>query len=271
LPQPENYKNRLPKKVAIVTGAGAQENGVGTGSAIACLFAAEGAKVCLVDIDRDRAEVTLELIKSLGSDAFICQADVTDADDCEKVIEATLTQYGHIDILVNNVGITGGGTLETLNTNTWDRVLQTNLTSAMLMSKYAMASLIRSGGNVLNIASLAALRAHGANLAYSSSKAAMITMTNELAVIYGPQGVRSNAIAPGHIYTPLVQQALNERQRSKRRLVSPLQIEGDAWDVATAAVFLASDEARFITAVCLPVDGGVSQIAGLTAALRRSP
>jgi NAD(P)-dependent dehydrogenase (short-subunit alcohol dehydrogenase family) len=260
------FLQRLGEKVAIVTGAGSQGEGVGTGKAISILFAAEGAKVCLVDQQAERADITRRAIESLGGTAFVCEADVTRAEGCAAIVAAALERYGRLDVLVNNVGIgVAGGLLEQLDEATWDRVLNVNLRSAMLMAKYSIGSLIAARGAIVNIASIAALRAHGGGVAYGASKAALIAMTRELAVMYGSQGVRANVVAPGHIFTPLVEGMLDERGRETRRQIAPLGIEGDAWDVAAAALFLASDEARFITAVCLPVDGGVAEIGALAA------
>lgn len=270
MPQPTEFRHRLAGKTAIVTGAGSQivggGAGVGTGKAIALLFAREGAKVCLVDRKAERAEATRRAIASAGGKAFVCAADVTSSADCARVAEATLDHFGRIDVLVNNVGIgVGGGRLEQMEEAVWNNVVDVNLKSAMLMCKHAIRSLIAARGSIVNIASIAALRAHGGGVAYGASKAGMIALTNELAVMYGRDGVRANVVAPGHIFTPLVEGALDQQARDTRRQVAPLGIEGDAWDVAAAALFLASDEARFITAACLPVDGGAAAIGALSA------
>lgn len=266
MPQPTQFRNRLTGKVAIVTGAGSQGDGVGTGKAIASLFAAEGARVCLVDRASERAEVTRQLIESAGGEAFVCAADVTSTTDCARVTAATLDRFGRLDILVNNVGIgVGGGRIEQLDEALWDQVMAINLKSAALMCKHAIPALIKARGSIVNIASIAALRAHGGGVVYGASKAGMIAMTNELAVMYGREGVRANVVAPGHIFTPLVEGMLDQKARDTRRQIAPLGIEGDAWDIAAATLFLASDEARFITATCLPVDGGVAAIGALSA------
>jgi NAD(P)-dependent dehydrogenase (short-subunit alcohol dehydrogenase family) len=148
--------------------------------------------------------------------------------------------------------------------------MDVNLRSALLMTKYSIASLVAARGSIVSIASVAALRAHGGGVAYSASKAALIAMTRDVAIMYGGQGVRANIVAPGHIYTPLVEGMLDAKERETRRRIAPLAIEGDAWDIAAATLFLASDEARFITATCLPVDGGVVEVGPLTAHARAS-
>jgi NAD(P)-dependent dehydrogenase (short-subunit alcohol dehydrogenase family) len=266
MPRPKQFRGRLSGKTAIVTGAGSQGAGVGTGKAIAITFALEGAKVCLVDRERERVEETRREIEAGGGEAFIAVADVTNSPECAFTVAATLQRYDRLDVLVNNVGIgVGGGRVEQLDEAVWNNVLSVNLTSAVLMSKHALPSLISARGNIVSIASVAALRAHGGGVAYSASKAGLIAATRDIAVMYGREGVRANVVAPGHIFTPLVEGMLDHDAREVRRKVAPLGIEGDAWDIAAAALFLASDEARFITATCLPVDGGVAQIAALTA------
>lgn len=266
MPRPTKFSGRLSGKTAIVTGAGSHGAGVGTGKAIAIAFALEGARVCLVDRQIERAEQTREEIESNGGEAFVAVADVTHSSACAAVVAATLQRYGRLDVLVNNVGIgVGGGRVEQLDEAVWSQVISVNLTSAVLMAKHAISALIASRGNIVNIASIAALRAHGGGVAYSASKAGLVAATRDLAVMYGRDGVRANVVAPGHIFTPLVEGMLDHAARETRRKVAPLGIEGDAWDVAAAALFLASDEARFITAVCLPVDGGVVEIGALAA------
>ena len=263
MPRPSRYLQRLAGKVAIVTGAGSQGEGFGTGKAIAWVFAREGARVALVDLDAERAELTRRLIVEDGGDAFVCAADVTEVDGCRRVVAATLEHYGCLDVLVNNVGHgAGGGRLEALPDGQWQRVL--DLKSVVLMTQQAITHLVASRGNVVNIASTAGLRAHG-GAAYGPSKAAVVALSRELAVMYGRDGVRANPIAPGHRFTPLVAQFVDAAGRERRRRIAPLGIEGDAWDVAAAALFLASDEARFISGVCLPVDGGVGEVAALAA------
>jgi NAD(P)-dependent dehydrogenase (short-subunit alcohol dehydrogenase family) len=264
--RPTQFFRRLLGKTALVTGAGSQGAGVGTGKAIAIVFALEGARVCLVDRERQRVEETRAEIEAAGGECFVSIADVTQSTQCERAVAATLQRYGRLDALVNNVGIgVSGGRVEQLDEAVWERVMDVNLRSAVLMCKHALPALIAARGAIVNIASIAALRAHGGGVVYSASKAGLIAATRDLAVMYGREGVRANVVAPGHIFTPLVEGMLDRDAREVRRRIAPLGSEGDAWDVAAAALFLASDEARFITAACLPVDGGVTEIGALAA------
>jgi NAD(P)-dependent dehydrogenase (short-subunit alcohol dehydrogenase family) len=265
MPKPERYRARLTGKVAIVTGAGSQGEGVGIGKAIAAVFAGEGARTCLVDVDAGRVEATRSLVAAEGGEAFVTVADVTRASDCERVVAETVARYGGVDILVNNVGTAAGPRrLEDFDEAAWDQVIAVNLKSALFMAKSALPSLGRGGGAIVNVSSIAGVRAYG-TLAYGPSKAAMNSLTAELALICGPLGIRVNTVAPGHVMTPLAMGLLGESARERRRRAGPLAIEGDAWDVALAALFLASDDARFITGVNLPVDGGVIELGSLAA------
>jgi NAD(P)-dependent dehydrogenase (short-subunit alcohol dehydrogenase family) len=266
MPSPTVFHQRLSGKVAIVTGAGSLGQGFGTGKAIACLFAAEGASVCLVDQQSERAGETLALITEAGGRAFVSAGDITDGAVCARIVDETVERYGGLDILVNNVGISGApGRLEDVDEASWDRVIDVNLKSAFLMSRSAAPRIVaRGGGAIVNVSSVAGIRSHG-SAAYGASKAGMVAFTRELAVMYGRDLVRANAIAPGHIFTPMVKSMLNDELRERRRKIAPLPLEGDAWDIAAAALFLASDESRFITGTCLPVDGGVTEVAALAA------
>lgn len=265
MPQPKNYNATLAGKVAIVTGAGSEGDGIGIGRAIAVVLAGEGARVCLVDLNAERAEDTLKHIKAMGGEAFATAGDVTNRDDCARFVEEAVSRYGHLDILVNNVGVATPVELDAADETAWSRVLNINLTSAMLMSRYSVPAMTQNGGgSIINISSIAGIRAHG-SIAYGPSKAAMVALARELTVLYGRKGIRANTVAPGHVLTPLAQSLLPPEMRVKRRNVGPLGIEGDAWDVALAVRYLASDEARFITGVHLPVDGGVTEIGPLPA------
>jgi NAD(P)-dependent dehydrogenase (short-subunit alcohol dehydrogenase family) len=250
---------RLAGKVAIVTGAGSRAEGIGNGRATAVLFAREGARVLLVDQSRAAAEVTLEMIAGEGGEAAVCEADVTRAADCRAVVDEAVRRWGRLDILDNNVGIGGRATVVEVEEPTWDHLMRVNVTSMMLTSKYAIPAMARGGGGaIVNISSISALRPRGLT-PYSVSKGAVIALTRAMAVDHAAEGIRVNCIAPGPVYTPMVYAGgMSADLRERRRRASPLGIEGTGWDIGHAALFLASDEARYITGVVLPVDGGVT-------------
>lgn len=207
------------------------------------------------------------LIEAEGGEAFVMAGDVTSSDSCAAIVAATLQRYGSLGVLVNNVGVSGGGgDIWDLDEPRWRQLLEANFTSAVLMTKHAMPHLIASTqGAIINIASTAALLASGSAFAYGPAKAAMMAFTREIAVKYGRRNVRANIIAPGHIVTPHVSGYFDEKAFEIRRKVAPLGLTGDAWDVAAAAVYLACAESRFITGICIPVDGGVTETMQLTA------
>ncbi|MEI4507424.1 SDR family oxidoreductase [Sphingopyxis sp. CCNWLW253] len=264
MPEPRNSNNRLAGKVAIVTGAGADRDEIGIGRAIALLLAREGAQVACADLDAGRAAATAKRIQVEGGRAFGVAADVTQPRDCEALVGEAVSRFGKVDILVNNVGISTPASLETISLELWNNILSTNLTSVMLMSKFAVREMARGGGgSIINISSLAGMRAMGA-LAYGPSKAAMAQLSREIGVLHGRDGIRVNTVAPGHVMTPHAMAKIPAAMREARRKVGPLGIEGDAWDVAQAVLFLASDEARFVNGVQLAVDGGVEGIGPMT-------
>ena len=250
---------RLAGKAAIVTGAGSRAPGIGNGRAAAILFAREGASVLLVDKDEDAARATRELIREDGFDAEVLAADVTSAEDCRAMAAAAVQRFGKLDILHNNVGIGSRGTVEQISEEEWDNVMRVNVTSMMLAAKAAVPAMREHGGGaIVNVSSIAALRPRGLT-AYSVSKGAVATLTQALAVDHGPDGIRANCILPGPVYTPMVYAAgMSDELRERRRLASLLQIEGEPWDIAWAAVYLASDEAKYVTGLIMPVDGGVT-------------
>lgn len=265
---PKRFLGRLNGKIAIVTGAGTIGDGFGTGRAIAVLFAGEGANVCIADRDEEAAAGTLRIIEELGGKAFVSVGDVTREEDCARICSETRERFGGIDTLINNVGIASAGTpgADSIDLADWQRIMDVNLKSAVLMTKNCVADMREMGtGAIVNIVSIAGMLAYG-GLGYGPSKAAMIQLTRELALVHGPDGIRANAIAPGHIYTPLLDGVVPPEFREARRKAGPTGVEGDAWDIAHAALFLASEEARFITGTCLPVDGGVTVIGSLAAA-----
>lgn len=251
---------RVAGKVAVVTGAGAEGAGLGNGRAIAYALAFEGAKVACVDLDSERAETTAEAIRQRGGDAFAIAADVSDRAACADIISRTVTRWGRLDVLVNNVGISGNTRLDTVDEAAFQRVYDVNVKSALWMSQAALPEMIRAGGgSIVNISSIAGMQAYG-SIAYGTSKAAMAQMATEIAAVHGRQGIRANTVAPGHVMTPHIAGLMPPAMREVRRKVGPLAIEGNAWDIALAVLFLASDDSRFITGVLLPVDGGVTAI-----------
>jgi len=251
--------DRLAGKVAIVTGAGSRAAGIGNGRAAAILFAREGARVLVVDRSRVAAEATLKMILGEGGEAAVFDADVTRSDDCAAMVDDAVRRWGRLDILDNNVGIGGRGTVVEVSEEDWERVMRVNVTGMMLASKHAIPVLARGGGGaIVNISSISALRPRGLT-PYSASKGAVIALTRAMAIDHAQQGIRVNCVAPGPVYTPMVYaDGMSEELRERRRCASPLGIEGTGWDVGYAALFLVSDEARYITGVVLPVDGGVT-------------
>ena len=249
---------RLKGKVAIVTGAGSSGPGVGTGKAASILFAREGASVLLVDRDADRARETLETIEGEGGVASVFAADVANAQQCEAAAAAAVERYGALHVLHNNVGI--AGPIDDFREEDWDLVMEVNLKSMMLMSRCAVPRMIDAGGgSIINMSSISGLRASGypASVPYSVSKGGAIALTTVMAVKHGRDNVRVNCIAPGHIYTPMVAGDMSDEMRERRRRAGPLGTEGTAWDVAWAALFLASDESRWVTGIVLPVEAGI--------------
>jgi NAD(P)-dependent dehydrogenase (short-subunit alcohol dehydrogenase family) len=260
---------RVEGKVAIVTGAGSTPGpGVGTGKATAVVLAREGASVLLVDLHPERAEETLQMISGEGGKAQVFAADVTRAAGCEAMVRAAVDAFGTVDILVNNVGLAQLGTVVDTTEEAWDRALDVNLRSAFLASKYAVPVMAEKGaGSIVNIASISALRGDG-TVAYSAAKGGLIAMTVDMAYSHGRQGIRANAIAPGHITTPMVLSvsapgARAEFMNTMRAEAGLLGTPGTGWDVAWAAAFLASDEARWITGAVLPVESGVLSVTPL--------
>jgi NAD(P)-dependent dehydrogenase (short-subunit alcohol dehydrogenase family) len=260
---------RVEGKVAIVTGAGSTPGpGVGTGKATAVLLAREGARVLLVDLHAERAEETHRLITEEGGTAEVCAADVTVAAQCEAMVQQAVSSFGTVDILVNNIGLASLGTVVDTSEEAWDRALDINLRTAFLASKYAVPVMAHKGaGAIVNISSISALRGDG-TLAYSAAKGGLIALTVDMAYSHGRQGIRVNAIAPGHITTPMVLSVSTPGPRAEfmntmRAEAGLLGTPGTGWDVGHAATFLASDEARWITGAVLPVESGVLSVTPL--------
>ena len=250
---------RLANKVAIVTGAGTRSQNVsGVGVATAKAFADQGAKILIVDMDETAAQITESAITEAGGEASIYVADVAHESGCRELVEAAVESYGKLDILMNSVGILGRGSVMEIEEDSWQRVLDVNLKSMAFISKFAVPAMIDSGGgSIINISSVDGIRAGMSHsITYAASKGGVIAMTRAMAVHHGRDNIRVNCIAPGMIYTSMVE-AVNEKRRELRRQIAPLGTEGTAEDVALAAVFLASDESRWITGVLLPVDAGL--------------
>ena len=252
---------RLEGKVAIVTGAGSQTDGIGNGRAAAILFAREGARVLIVDRKRDRADETLRQLEAegLADNAAVFVADVTSADQCRAMVADAVARWGKLDILQNNVGIGArAGTILDMDDAIWERMLRVNVTGMMLAAKAAIPAMKDNGGGaIVNISSVATLRPRGL-AAYATSKGAVEALTRALAADHGRDGIRVNCIEPGPVFTPMVQVGgMSDRVRDARREATALGIEGTAWDIAYASLYLASDEARYVTGITLPVDGGL--------------
>ena len=251
--------DRLDGKVAIVTGSGIREgDGIGVGRAMAVLFTREGARVLVVDREMANAEKTLAVLDEERLSAYAFEADVSIEAECEAMVAFAVERYGKLDTLVNAVGIGCRGKVTEIDEDTWDRVVDVDMKSCAMASKHAIPAMIEAGGgSIINISSIDGIKAGSMpNIPYAAAKGGMNAMTRSMAVHHGRDGVRVNAIAPGHIYTTMVSGVLSDEQRERRKNAGPLGVEGTAWDVAWAGVFLASDEARWITGVVLPVDAG---------------
>ncbi|MCY3797895.1 MAG: SDR family oxidoreductase [Chloroflexi bacterium] len=249
---------RLQDKVAMIVGAGSRGEPAGTGYATAKLFAQHGAAVVLVDNNRVRAEVTEREISVEGGDASIFEADVSREYDCAAMVDFCRERYGGLHILFNNVATHGSGKVTDVDADELDKVFAINLKSMMLACKHAIPLMKASGsGSIINISSIDGERAGmSRNVPYAVTKAGAAQLARVLAVHHGRDNIRVNCIAPGHIFAPFVSQ-ISDDKRELRRKVAPLGTEGNAWDIAYAALFLASDEARWISGVVLPIDGGL--------------
>ena len=250
---------RLANKVAIVTGAGTRSANIsGVGVATAKLFASHGAKVLIVDMNEEAANTTKQIIEEAGGEASTFIADVVQESACEALVKAAVERYGRLDILMNSVGIGGPGAAPDVTQDSWNRVMDVDLKSMVFISKYAIPEMIKTdGGSIINVASVDGIRAAMTkNVPYAAAKGGMIAATRAMAVHHGRENVRVNCIAPGMIYTSMVEY-VDDKKRKLRRDIAPLGTEGKAEDIAMAATFLASDESRWITGVLLPVDAGL--------------
>ncbi len=258
---------RLNDKVAIVTGAGSAGPGWGNGKAVAALFAREGAKVLAVDLNPEAVAQTCQIIEREGNTCAAHHADVSKAAQVEKMVQRCLALYGRVDILHNNVGIIELGGVADTSEESWDRVMDVNLKSMFLTCRAVLPHMERQGrGAIVNISSVAGIRYLGIPyISYSTTKAAILQLTQSIAVEYAPKNIRANAILPGLMHTPLIEGLARqvygtdtEKMLEIRSQQAPMKKMGDAWDVAYAALFLASDEAKYITGIQLVVDGGLT-------------
>jgi NAD(P)-dependent dehydrogenase (short-subunit alcohol dehydrogenase family) len=253
--------NRLQGKVAIVTGAGSRAEGIGNGRATAIVLARHGARVMLVDSVAEWAGQTAAMIAAEGGTSEIIEGDVSDGASCKAIVARTIAAWDRLDILVNNVGITGprGSALD-VDPDAWDRAMRVNVASMMLMAKFAIPEMIRSGGgSIINLTSVAGLQGGHPSLLYPTSKGAVISLTRAMAAHHGRDGIRVNCIAPGTVYTPMVaSRGMTPEMRKARSERTLLGTEGTGWDIGYGALFLASDEARWITGITLPIDGGAT-------------
>ncbi len=249
---------RLQDKVAVVTGASS-----GIGRATSLLFAQEGAKVVLVDINDDGGQETLDTIKAQGGDAIYVHADQSQAADCQAMIKTTEETFGRLDVLFNNAGISHAADDDAVNTTeeVWDLTFAVNVKGVFLCCKYGIPALQRAGGgSIINTASFVAiLGAATPQLAYTASKGAVLSMTRELATIHARENIRVNALCPGPLRTELLMKYLDTPEKKNRRLVHiPMGRFGEADEIAKAALYLASDESSFVTGTSFMVDGGIT-------------
>ena len=258
---------RLKDKVAIVIGAGSSGPGWGNGKATAVVFAREGAKVLCVDRVKAAAEETVGIIKGEGNEASAHVADVTKSGEIRLMVDACLKRYGRIDVLHNNVGIASlGGPVE-LSEEDWDKVNDVNIKSFFLTCKHVLPVMEKQGkGAIVNVSSIASIRMpKGIHyVAYNATKGAVNSFTQAVALQYADKGIRCNAILPGLMNTPMIAPLSSaysegdyEKMIAMRDKISPTGKMGDAWDVAYAALFLASDEAKYVNGHLLVVDGGL--------------
>lgn len=249
--------------MALVCGAGTDGQGIGNGRAIALLFAREGARVALLDAVRAAAQETADLIKDPDR-TLVVSADVTDEAECSAAARSVLDRWGRIDILVNVVGLRGfaaAGTVVEVDLDAWDRLMRVNVKSMVITSRCVVPSMRRTGGgSIVNLSSISGMigMAGGAGAAYPTSKAAVIGLTRSMAADHGPEGIRVNCIAPGMMNTPRVASVYEMPHRidALRSMSAMPDVDANAWDTANAALYLASDESRFVTGIVLPVDGG---------------
>ena len=259
---------RLAGKIALIAGAGCVGPGWGNGRAMAVRFAEEGAKIFAVDRDLERMGETVERVRATGGSIETYQTDVTDSAAVALMVKACVQHFGRIDVLVNNVGGSAAGGPVELSEEVWDAQVDANLKSVFLTCKHVLPVMeSQAAGAIVNIASTSGLRWSGsAQVAYAATKAGVIQFSRVVAVQYASKGIRVNTVVPGQLHTPMVETRLAKQRAggdveallAQRQSRIPLPFMGDGRDTANAALFLASDEARFITGTEIVVDGGMT-------------
>ncbi|MCC8428900.1 SDR family oxidoreductase [Reyranella aquatilis] len=252
----------LAGKVAVIAGGGAAGDGIGNGRAAAILLARAGAHVLVADRDLKLAERTVEMIKAEGGSAAAHAGDLTQEAECKRLVDAAVDHWGRLDFLDNNIGIGSRGSVVEEKPEEFRRVMQVNVETMFLVSKHAIPAMIKTakGGAIVNISSISALRPRGLTT-YTTSKAAVIGLTQAMAVDHGRDNIRVNCICPGPVYTPMVYargNGMSEAARAQRASASVLKTEGTGWDVGHTVRFLLSNHARYITGQVIVVDGGVT-------------
>jgi NAD(P)-dependent dehydrogenase (short-subunit alcohol dehydrogenase family) len=267
--RPEAAAGRLAGRTALVVGGGSTHEGwPGTGTATARLLAAAGARVAVMGRNRENTERTVRDITEAGGEAMTVQADATVEADVDRAVTEVVERFGGLDVLVNNLGVSTAGALDDLAVEDWHGAVRSNLTSVLLVTKRARPLLADSScASIVNVGSVAGMRASG-SIAYGTTKGALEAMTRELALELGAAGIRVNMVVPGHMYTPSGSQFMTDDARRLRVEMNMLGVEGTAWDIAWAALFLAGDESRFITSTTLVVDAGAAQSLPLLAVAR---
>ncbi|KAK0624232.1 2-(S)-hydroxypropyl-CoM dehydrogenase [Immersiella caudata] len=261
----------LKGRVAIVTGAGSEGDGIGNGRAIAILLANDGCNVVGLDMNLEWAARTAEMANAEPGRGTVIAArgDVTKAADCEAAVKLALEKFGRLDILVNNVGIAGApGTAVEVDMEAWAKSLEINVSSMVLVTKYAVPAMAKNEGEqkgaIINMGSVAGLKGGTPHLLYPTSKGAVVNMTRAMAAHHAKDGIRVNCVCPGMLYTPMMYaNGMSEEARAARKARSLLGTEGTGWDAACAVVFLASDHSRWITGLIMPVDAGATAAVGI--------
>ena len=261
--------DRLAGKVAIVTGGGTRTDTAetGIGRATALLFGRAGARVVVADVSGENARRTCDDIIAEGGEASVVVADVSDGAGCEAMVAAAMERFGSLHVLFNNAAVLGRGTAVTFEEEIFDRNVAVNLKGPALATRYAIPAMEESGGgSIIYVSSIDGLVApYSKSVPYSLTKGALHMLTKTTASNHGREGIRANCIAPGHVQGAFPSRMIGPGTRELRRKASPLGTEGTPWDVAWLAVFLASDESRWISGVTIPVDGGLLAVAPLRA------